>query len=59
MVTTWRQILIFVTIIALLSCNVMAGNSRPPRTNDNVNLADALKYLQDLDTYYGDRARVR
>lgn len=59
MSTTWRQVLIFVTIVALLSCNVTASNSRPPRNNDIVNMADALKYLQDLDTYYGDRARVR
>lgn len=22
-------------------------------------MADAIKYLQDLDVYYGDRARVR
>ncbi|XP_037817520.1 neuropeptide F [Lucilia sericata] len=59
MVSSMRQVLILVTIIALLACIVSANNSRPPRNNDISNMADALKYLQDLDTYYGDRARVR
>lgn len=59
MVSTWRQVLILVAIVALLTSQVSANNSRPPRNNDISNMADALKYLQDLDTYYGDRARVR
>lgn len=59
MVSTCRQVLILVAVIALLTANVSANNSRPPRNNDISNMADAMKYLQDLDTYYGDRARVR
>lgn len=59
MVSACRQVLILVAVIALLTANVSANNSRPPRNNDISNMADAMKYLQDLDTYYGDRARVR
>lgn len=59
MVSTCRQVLILVAVIAILTANVSANNSRPPRNNDISNMADAMKYLQDLDTYYGDRARVR
>lgn len=59
MVSSVRQVLILVAVVALLTANVSANNSRPPRNNDISNMADAMKYLQDLDTYYGDRARVR
>ncbi|XP_075148933.1 neuropeptide F [Haematobia irritans] len=59
MVSSCRQVLILVAVMALLTANVYANNSRPPRNNDISNMADAMKYLQDLDTYYGDRARVR
>ncbi|EDV42340.1 uncharacterized protein Dana_GF17058 [Drosophila ananassae] len=58
---TMRCILIVCVAIALLAagCSVEASNSRPPRKNDVNTMADAYKFLQDLDTYYGDRARVR
>lgn len=59
MVSTWRQALILITILALMTVKVNGNNSRPPRNNDISNMADALKYLHDLDNYYGDRARVR
>ncbi|XP_055906068.1 neuropeptide F isoform X2 [Eupeodes corollae] len=49
---------IFICIIMLVSY-VSASMSRPPRNNDINNMADALRYLQDLDNYYGDKARVR
>ncbi|XP_018794585.1 PREDICTED: neuropeptide F-like [Bactrocera latifrons] len=55
-----RFALIVIVALALLTAHTAtANNSRPPRNNDISNMADALKYLQDLDTYYGDRARVR
>ncbi|XP_004523106.1 neuropeptide F-like [Ceratitis capitata] len=51
---------ILIVVMFLLSAHTTtAGNSRPPRNSDISNMADALKYLQDLDTYYGDRARAR
>ncbi|KAH8383337.1 hypothetical protein KR009_008054 [Drosophila setifemur] len=58
---TMRCILIVCVALALLAagCSVEASNSRPPRKNDVNTMADAYKFLQDLDTYYGDRARVR
>ncbi|XP_053945477.1 neuropeptide F-like isoform X1 [Anastrepha ludens] len=46
-------------VLALLTTHTALANSRPPRNNDISNMADALKYLQDLDMYYGDRARAR
>lgn len=55
-----RFAIIVIVVLALLSGHTAtANNSRPPRNNDISNMADALKYLQDLDTYYGDRARAR
>ncbi|BFF92736.1 neuropeptide F [Drosophila madeirensis] len=61
MSNTMRCILIVCVALALIAagCNVEASNSRPPRKNDVNTMADAYKFLQDLDTYYGDRARVR
>ncbi|EDW83419.1 uncharacterized protein Dwil_GK22327 [Drosophila willistoni] len=61
MSNTMRCILIVCVAFALLatSCSVEASNSRPPRNNEINTMADAYKFLQDLDTYYGDRARVR
>ncbi|XP_030370049.1 neuropeptide F [Scaptodrosophila lebanonensis] len=61
MSNTLRCILVVCVALALLAAgsSVEASNSRPPRNNDISTMADALKYLQDLDTYYGDRARVR
>ncbi|XP_017004497.2 neuropeptide F isoform X1 [Drosophila takahashii] len=61
MCQTMRCILIVCVALALLAagCRVEASNSRPPRKNDVNTMADAYKFLQDLDTYYGDRARVR
>ncbi|KAH8306080.1 hypothetical protein KR018_001220 [Drosophila ironensis] len=58
---TMRCILIVCVALSLLAagCSVEASNSRPPRKNDVNTMADAYKFLQDLDTYYGDRARVR
>ncbi|KAH8347426.1 hypothetical protein KR059_010587 [Drosophila kikkawai] len=58
---TMRCILIVCVALSLLcaGCSVEASNSRPPRKNDVNTMADAYKFLQDLDTYYGDRARVR
>ncbi|EDV48808.1 neuropeptide F [Drosophila erecta] len=56
-----RCILVACVALALLAagCRVEASNSRPPRKNDVNTMADAYKFLQDLDSYYGDRARVR
>lgn len=55
-----RFAIIVIIALALLTAHTTtANNSRPPRNNDISNMADALKYLQDLDTYYGDRARAR
>ncbi|XP_054726983.1 neuropeptide F-like [Anastrepha obliqua] len=51
--------LIVIALALLTAQNALANNSRSPRNNDISNMADALKYLQDLDTYYGDRARAR
>ncbi|XP_053951356.1 neuropeptide F-like [Anastrepha ludens] len=51
--------LIVIALALLTAQNALANNSRLPRNNDISNMADALKYLQDLDTYYGDRARAR
>ncbi|XP_037946975.1 neuropeptide F-like [Teleopsis dalmanni] len=57
--STMRYGLVLLIALAMLTANIAAANSRPPRNNDISNMADALKYLQDLDSYYGDRARVR
>ncbi|XP_067618388.1 neuropeptide F [Eurosta solidaginis] len=59
MLPTIRLGVITVIVFALLTAHTTSANSRPPRNNDISNMADALKYLQDLDTYYGDRARAR
>ncbi|XP_062123560.1 LOW QUALITY PROTEIN: neuropeptide F [Drosophila sulfurigaster albostrigata] len=58
---TMRCTLVVCVALALFAagCNVEASKTRPPRNNDISTMADALKYLQDLDVYYGDRARVR
>ncbi|XP_069961864.1 neuropeptide F isoform X1 [Bactrocera oleae] len=52
-------IIVIISLALLTAHTTTANNSRPPRNNDISNMADALKYLQDLDTYYGDRARAR
>ncbi|TDG52407.1 hypothetical protein AWZ03_001237 [Drosophila navojoa] len=56
-----RCTLVFCVAFALFAagCIVEASKTRPPRNNEINTMADALKYLQDLDVYYGDRARVR
>ncbi|KAL7727455.1 hypothetical protein ACLKA6_017574 [Drosophila palustris] len=56
-----RCTLVICIALALFAagCHVEASKTRPPRNNDISTMADALKYLQDLDVYYGDRARVR
>ncbi|EDV94325.1 neuropeptide F [Drosophila grimshawi] len=61
MSNTMRCTLVVCVALALFAagCNVEASKARPPRNNEISNMADALKYLQDLDVYYGDRARVR
>ncbi|XP_012156022.1 neuropeptide F-like [Ceratitis capitata] len=60
MSSTQRICFLVIMVIMLLTAHsVSASNSRPPRNNDISNMADALKYLQDLDTYYADRARAR
>ncbi|XP_039970517.1 neuropeptide F [Bactrocera neohumeralis] len=51
--------LLLIAAVLLCAHNTSANNSRPPRNNDISNMADALRYLQDLDAYYGDRARAR
>lgn len=51
--------LLLIVVVLLSAHNTSASNSRPPRNNDISNMADALRYLQDLDAYYGDRARAR
>ncbi|XP_011193307.2 neuropeptide F-like [Zeugodacus cucurbitae] len=51
--------LLIIAVVLLSAHNTSASNSRPPRNNDISNMADALRYLQDLDAYYGDRARAR
>ncbi|XP_064549908.1 neuropeptide F [Drosophila montana] len=58
---TMRCTLVVCVALALFAagCNVEASKARPPRNNEISTMADALKYLQDLDVYYGDRARVR
>lgn len=52
-------LLLLIAVVLLSAHNTSANNSRPPRNNDISNMADALRYLQDLDAYYGDRARAR
>lgn len=56
-----RCTLVVCVALALFAagCNVEASKARPPRNNEIATMADAIKYLQDLDVYYGDRARVR
>ncbi|XP_023169727.1 neuropeptide F [Drosophila hydei] len=56
-----RCTLVVCVALALFAagCIVEASKARPPRNNEINTMADALKYLQDLDVYYGDRARVR
>lgn len=56
-----RCTLVVLIALALFAagCNVEASKARPPRNNEISTMADAIKYLQDLDVYYGDRARVR
>lgn len=58
---TMRCTLVVCVALALFAagCNVEASKARPPRNNEIATMADAIKYLQDLDVYYGDRARVR
>ncbi|XP_017849093.1 neuropeptide F isoform X2 [Drosophila busckii] len=51
-------VLIALTLFAA-GCNVEATKARTSRGNEINTMEDALKYLQDLDVYYGDRARVR
>ncbi|KAH8409876.1 hypothetical protein KR222_011861, partial [Zaprionus bogoriensis] len=58
---TMRCTLVVCVALALFAagCNVEASKTRPPRNNEIATIADAIKYLQDLDVYYGDKARVR
>lgn len=60
MAVTCRQLIIMLLLLGCLNdWRTLANNSRPLRNTDIVDMADALKYLQDLDTYYADKARVR
>ncbi|XP_017471982.1 PREDICTED: neuropeptide F [Rhagoletis zephyria] len=54
-----RLRIILLAVLVLLAMHTATANSRPPRNNDISSMADALKYLQDLDTYYGERSRAR
>ncbi|XP_055381308.1 neuropeptide F isoform X2 [Condylostylus longicornis] len=57
--SNYKFAILVVICLALMFENISASMSRPPRNNDVSNMAEALKYLQDLDSYYANVARPR